>query len=155
MKFPGREQEKSKRQRRGRGARRGRGRRLVVEPSLEPEEEPDPQPDSQEEAEPAASEPAPPQVVHQEQPPTLTIHGLASGMQPGVAEGELAARSQETRGELPGRSCAVPHLHDCCPPYQQPAHSSTRANVTGVTVKAWEGFGSCEGRYHSPSHWKR
>ncbi|NXG52248.1 HEMGN protein, partial [Psilopogon haemacephalus] len=90
-----REQEKNKRQRRGRVARRGRGRQLVVEPSLEPE----PQPDPQKEDEAAPSEPAPPEPVHQEQLPTLTIHDLVSGMQPGVAEEKLAVRNQDPVGE--------------------------------------------------------
>ncbi|NXP70169.1 HEMGN protein, partial [Ramphastos sulfuratus] len=94
-----REQEKNKRQRRGRGARRGRGRQLVVEPSLEPESKPEPQPDPQKEAEAASSEPAPPEPVHQEQLPMLTIHDLVSGMQPGVAEEKLAVRSQDPVGE--------------------------------------------------------
>ncbi|KAM6034946.1 hemogen [Theristicus caerulescens] len=94
-----REQEKNKRQRRGRGPRRGRGHRPAVEPSLEPELELDPQPDSQEEAEPAPSKLAPPEPVNQEQPPVPTFQDLVSGMQPGVAEGELAARRQDPAGE--------------------------------------------------------
>ncbi|XP_076218437.1 hemogen [Aptenodytes patagonicus] len=94
-----REQEKNKRQRRGRGARRGRGHQLAVEPSPEPEPEPDPQLDPQEEAEPAPSKLALPEPLHQEQPPVLTMQDLVSGMQPGVAEGELAARSQDPAGE--------------------------------------------------------
>ncbi|KAK2531164.1 chymotrypsin inhibitor [Columba guinea] len=94
-----REQEKTKRQRRGRGARRGRGRQLVVEPSLEPEPELDPQPDPQEEAEPAPSKTAPPEAVHQEQPPMLTIQDPVGGIQLGAVEGELAARSQDFAGE--------------------------------------------------------
>ncbi|NXW60695.1 HEMGN protein, partial [Eurystomus gularis] len=94
-----REQEKNKRQRRGRGARRGRGRQLVVEPSLEPEPEPKPQPDVQDEAEPAPSKSALPEPVHQEQPPMLTIQDLVSEMEPGVADGDLAARSQDPTGE--------------------------------------------------------
>ncbi|XP_059690289.1 hemogen [Gavia stellata] len=93
-----REQE-NKRQRRGRGARRGRGRQPAVEPSLEAELEPDRQPDPQEEAEPAPSQLAPPEPVHQEQPLVLTVQDLVSGMQPGMAEGELAARSQDPAGE--------------------------------------------------------
>ncbi|XP_068279830.1 hemogen [Nyctibius grandis] len=93
-----REQEKSKRQRRGRGARRGRGRQPAVEPILEPELEPDPQPNPQG-TEPAPPELAPPELVHQEQLPMLTIQDLGSGMQLGVAEGELAARSQDPVGE--------------------------------------------------------
>ncbi|XP_009283336.1 PREDICTED: hemogen [Aptenodytes forsteri] len=99
VKSPGREQEKNKRQRRGRGARRGRGHQLAVEPSPEPEPEPDPQLDPQEEAEPAPSKLALPEPLHQEQPPVLTMQDLVSGMQPGVAEGELAARSQDPAGE--------------------------------------------------------
>ncbi|NXI36538.1 HEMGN protein, partial [Galbula dea] len=94
-----REQEKNKRQRRGRGARRGRGRQLVVEPSLEPEPKPEPQPNPQQEAESEPSEPAPPEPVHQEQPPMLIIQDLVSGMQPGTAEGPLAARNQDPMGE--------------------------------------------------------
>ncbi|KAM6109889.1 hemogen [Phoenicopterus ruber ruber] len=94
-----REQKKNKQQRRGRGARRGRGRQLVVEPSPEPEPELDPQPNPQEEAEPAPSELAPPEPVHQEQPPLLTIQALVSGMQSGAVEGELAASSQDPAGE--------------------------------------------------------
>ncbi|KAM6227130.1 hemogen isoform 1-T1 [Spheniscus humboldti] len=90
-----REQEKNKRQRRGRGARRGRGHQPAVEPSPEPEPEPDPQLDPQEEAEPAPSKLALPEPLHQEQPPVLIMQDLVSGMQPGAAEGELAARSQD------------------------------------------------------------
>ncbi|XP_063996013.1 hemogen isoform X2 [Pogoniulus pusillus] len=89
-----REQEKNKRQRRGRGARRGRGHQMVVEPNLEPEPEPEPQPHPQKEA-----EAAPPEPVHQEQLPMLTIHDLDSGMQPRVVEEKLAARNQDPVGE--------------------------------------------------------
>ncbi|NXO03144.1 HEMGN protein, partial [Rhinopomastus cyanomelas] len=106
-----REQEKNKRQRRGRGrgGRRGRGHQLVVEPSLEPEPEPNLQPDSRKKADPAPAEAAPtepalaetalPELVNQEEPPMLTIQDLVSGMQPGVVEGQLAAKSQDPTGE--------------------------------------------------------
>ncbi|XP_075583086.1 hemogen [Pelecanus crispus] len=94
-----REQEKKKRQKRGRGARQGRGHQPAVEPSPEPEPEPDPQLKPQEEAEPAPSNLAPPEPVRQEQPPLLTIQDVISGMQPGAAVGELAARSQDPAGE--------------------------------------------------------
>ncbi|KAM6033916.1 hemogen [Chlamydotis macqueenii] len=92
-------EQKTKRQRRGRGARRGRGRQRVVKPNPESEQELNPQPDPQEEAEPAPSESAPPEPVHQEESPAWTIQDLISGMQPGVAEVELAARSQDAAGE--------------------------------------------------------
>ncbi|NXS43596.1 HEMGN protein, partial [Balaeniceps rex] len=94
-----REQEKSKRPRRGRGARRGRGQPPATEPRPEPELEQGPQPDPQEEAEPAPSERALPEPALPEQPPLLTIQEPVGGMQPGAAEGELAARSQDSVGE--------------------------------------------------------
>ncbi|KAM7076821.1 hemogen [Ciconia maguari] len=92
-------EQKNKRQRRGRGARRRRGRQPAVEPSPEPELELDPQPDPQEEAEPAPSKPPLPEPVPQEQLPVLTIQDLVSAMQPGAAEREVAARSQDPAGE--------------------------------------------------------
>ncbi|NXH19268.1 HEMGN protein, partial [Bucco capensis] len=115
-----REQEKSKRPRRGRGARRGRGRQLVVEPSLETEPQPDPQPNPQQEAEPALSEPAPPEPVHQEQRPMLTIQGLVSEIQPGAAEVPLAARSHDPMGEedvLKPAEAEIPEALNAPPEY--------------------------------------
>ncbi|XP_051499087.1 hemogen-like isoform X1 [Apus apus] len=102
-----RQQEKTKRQRRGGGARRGRGRQPAVQPSPQPDPQPDPQPepqpkpqpDSRGEAEPALPELAPPEPVYPEQPAVLTFQDLVSGMQPGVAEREPAARIQDPTGE--------------------------------------------------------
>ncbi|XP_014814699.1 PREDICTED: hemogen [Calidris pugnax] len=92
--------EQTKRQRRGRGTRRGRGRQPVVEINPEPEPELDSQPKPQEEAEPVPSESAAPsEPAHQEELPVLSFQDMVSGMQPGVVERELAARSQDPAGE--------------------------------------------------------
>ncbi|KAM6328075.1 hemogen isoform 2-T2 [Alca torda] len=91
--------DQKKRQRRGRGARRGGRQQAVVEISPEPEQELDPKPNPQEEAEPVCPESAPPEPVHQQQPPMLTTQDMVSGMQQGVVEGELAVRSQDPAGE--------------------------------------------------------
>lgn len=170
VKSPGREQEKNKRQRRGRGARRGRGHQPAVEPSPEPEPEPDPQLDSQEEAEPAPSKLALPEPLHQEQPPVLIMQDLVSGMQPGVAEGELAARSQDPAGELLESrwphgglgSGAVPPLEDCQTRLPTLSTTSLLHHYGTGPYPTKRDLGSCErgggecwgcgGRYCSPSH---
>ncbi|PKU47541.1 hemogen [Limosa lapponica baueri] len=155
VKSPSREQ--TKRQRRGRGARRGRGRQPVVEINLEPEPEldpqPDPQPDPQEEAEPVPSKSAAPsEPVHQEQPPMLTFQDVVSGMQPGVVERELAARSQDPAGELPesqlphggsGDSAVLPH-EDCHPRLPTLSTTGLQHNYSMGPYPTKPDLGSCE-----------
>ncbi|RMC22434.1 hypothetical protein DUI87_00748 [Hirundo rustica rustica] len=90
---------KIKQQRRARRAKRGRGQQRVVKAVLESEPAVDPPPDPQEKAEPVPSEPALPEPVYQQQPPTLTVQNKVGGIQPVAKEGELTDRSLDPAGE--------------------------------------------------------
>ncbi|XP_014743637.1 PREDICTED: hemogen [Sturnus vulgaris] len=90
---------KNEEQKRARRAKRGRGRQTVVKAVLESEPAVEPQPDPQEKAEPVSSEPALPEPVYRQQPPTLTIQNMVGGMQAVATEGELADRSLDPAGE--------------------------------------------------------
>ncbi|XP_069736301.1 hemogen [Phaenicophaeus curvirostris] len=86
----------NKRQRRCRRGRQGKGRQPAVEPNPDPEPvvkpspEPEPKLDPQPEL-PKEAEPAPSELVL----PELPIPSFVSGMQPGAAEDEVAAKSQD------------------------------------------------------------
>lgn len=120
-----------------------------VEQLVEELEDVQPKPKLQEKAEPVAPKPAPPGPVQQEQLPVLTTQGLGAGIPMGGMDGELVTSSQDAVGELL-ESCWLGGAQEAVqshllrtisqgyPPYQQPACSTTRAQVPAPpNVMTW------------------